>query len=241
MDASGASGPSPSEGTGSGSNTPPGWPAQDWQRDQARAAPPPGPGFAPPTRADLHGGDLRLTLSLDGKDLVVGPGQTVRIGRSPDNDLVTNAPTVSRQHAVLSWGAEGWEFGNTGTAATYHNGRPVTRMVWSEAYAGVQFRRDPDESALTYGDRAKVTAFLAGASHGTLVAWDADIGPSWYGLTGDQIERLGYIALQRQATAEAGLLPSWVASVPGVGRLRALMKLDPDAPRKQEFWLLYRE
>ena len=119
--------------------------------------------------------------------------------------------------------------------------QPVTRMVWSEAYAGVQFRHDPDESALTYGDRAKVTAFLAGAPHGTLVAWDADIGPSWYGLTGYQIEQIGYTALQRRGAREAGLLPPWVASVPGVGRLRALMKLDPDAPRAQEFWLLYRQ
>ena len=86
-----------------------------------------------------------------------------------------------------------------------------------------------------------MTAFLAGAPHGTLVAWDADIGPSWYGLTGDQIEHIGYIALQRRATVESGLLPPWVASVPGAGRLRALMTLDPDTPRSQEFWLLYRQ
>jgi hypothetical protein len=119
--------------------------------------------------------------------------------------------------------------------------RPVTQMVWSEAYAGVQFRRDPDESALTYGDRSKVTAFLTGAPHGTLVAWDADIGPSWYGMTGDQIEHIGYIALQRRAATERGLLPSWVASVPGVGGLRSLMKLDSGEPRGQEFWLLYRQ
>jgi len=136
MDTSGASGPSPSDGTGSGSNTPPGSPAHGGQRDQARPAVPPGrgspsgQGFPPPaTRADLAGGDLRLILSLDGKDLTVAPGQTVRIGRSPDNDLVTNAPTVSRQHAVLSWGAEGWEFGNTGSAPTFHNGRRVTRLI----------------------------------------------------------------------------------------------------------------
>jgi RsiW-degrading membrane proteinase PrsW (M82 family) len=130
MDTSGASGPSPSDGTGSGSNTPPGSPAQGRQRDQARPAAPPGQGFPPPaTRADLAGGDLRLILSLDETDLAVAPGQTVRIGRSPDNDLVTNAPTVSRQHAVLSWGAEGWEFGNTGSAPTFHNGRRVTRLI----------------------------------------------------------------------------------------------------------------
>src|ERR1700733_6692007 len=81
------------------------------------------------TRADLPAGEPRLTLSIDGKDLMVRPGQSVRIGRSPDNDLVANAPTVSRQHAVLSWGAEGWEFGNTGSAPTFHNGRRVTRVI----------------------------------------------------------------------------------------------------------------
>jgi len=135
MDASGASGPSPSDGTGSDSDTPSGWPAPGRQRDQARPAAPGqgGPsgqgGPPPPTRADLAGGDLRLTLSLDGKDLVVSPGQAVRVGRAPDNDLVTNAPTVSRQHGVLSWGAAGWEFGNTGSAPTFHNGRRVTRVV----------------------------------------------------------------------------------------------------------------
>ena len=59
----------------------------------------------------------------------MSPGQTVRIGRSPDNDLVTNAPTVSRQHAVIGWGAEGWEFTNTGSAATFHHGRQVNRMI----------------------------------------------------------------------------------------------------------------
>jgi RsiW-degrading membrane proteinase PrsW (M82 family) len=137
MDTSGASGPSPSDGTGSGSNdTPPGSPAHGRQRDQARPTVPPGRGSpsgqgfpAPATRADPAGGDLRLILSLDGKDLTVAPGQAVRIGRSPDNDLVTNAPTVSRQHAVLSWGAEGWEFGSTGSAPTFHSGRRVTRLI----------------------------------------------------------------------------------------------------------------
>ncbi len=59
----------------------------------------------------------------------MSPGQTVRIGRSPDNDLVTSAPTVSRQHGVLSWGAEGWEFANAGSATTFHNGRRVTRLL----------------------------------------------------------------------------------------------------------------
>jgi RsiW-degrading membrane proteinase PrsW (M82 family) len=73
--------------------------------------------------------DPQLALSLDGRDLTLRPGQAVRVGRSPDNDLVTNTPTVSRQHAVLSWGSDGWEFGNVGSASTFLNGKPVTRVV----------------------------------------------------------------------------------------------------------------
>jgi hypothetical protein len=119
--------------------------------------------------------------------------------------------------------------------------QPIARMVWSEAYAGVQFGHDPDESALTYGDRAKNVAFLSGAPHGTLVAWDADIGPSWYGLTGAQIAHLGYMVLQHQTSVETGRLSSWVGAAVHVGRRGAIP--GPDriaAPRTQEFWLLYR-
>jgi RsiW-degrading membrane proteinase PrsW (M82 family) len=80
----------------------------------------PDPGAAP-------GGELRV--SLEGQDLVAAPGESVRIGRAPDNDLVTGARTVSRQHAVLRWDGTGWEFENTGSAATFLNGQPVTRIA----------------------------------------------------------------------------------------------------------------
>jgi hypothetical protein len=119
--------------------------------------------------------------------------------------------------------------------------QPIARMVWSEAYAGVQFGHDPDESALTYGDRAKNVAFLSGAPRGTLVAWDSDIGPSWYGLTGAQIAHIGYTVLQHQTSVEPGRFSSWVGAAAHGGRLGALLGADRvAAPRTQEFWLLYR-
>jgi len=68
-------------------------------------------------------------VTLEGTVVTVTPSQTVRIGRAPDNDLVvTNAPTVSRQHAVLRWGG-GWEFENVGSAPTFLNGQQVTRVI----------------------------------------------------------------------------------------------------------------
>jgi RsiW-degrading membrane proteinase PrsW (M82 family) len=89
--------------------------------------PQPGRGYPPPTQSDEGGAELRL--SLDGKDLTVRPGQAARVGRSPDNDLVTEAPTVSRHHAVLRQGNVGWEFENVGSAPTFLNGQQVTRLA----------------------------------------------------------------------------------------------------------------
>ncbi len=71
-------------------------------------------------------GELRV--SLEGRDITIRPGQTVRIGRAPDSDLVVTAPTVSRQHAVLRWGGR-WEFENAGSAPTFLNGQQVTRVI----------------------------------------------------------------------------------------------------------------
>src|SRR3984885_268510 len=89
--------------------------------------PQPGRDYPPSAQADAGGGGLRL--SLDGKDLTVHPGQAARVGRSPDNDLVTEAPTVSRHHAVLRQGSAGWEFANVGSAPTFLNGQQVTRLA----------------------------------------------------------------------------------------------------------------
>src|SRR3984885_14607221 len=97
--------------------------------------PQPGRGYPPPAQADAGGAELRL--SLDGKDLTVHPGQAARVGRSPDNDLVTEAPTVSRHHAVLRQGSTGWEFANVGSAPTFLNGQPVSWLAGDRPLAPV--------------------------------------------------------------------------------------------------------
>ena len=89
--------------------------------------PQPGREYPPQAQADAGGAALRL--SLDGKDLTVRPGGAARVGRSPDNDLVTEAPTVSRHHAVLRQGSAGWEFANVGSAPTFLNGQPVSWLA----------------------------------------------------------------------------------------------------------------
>jgi RsiW-degrading membrane proteinase PrsW (M82 family) len=126
-----------SDGAGSAFNSPPGWPAPPagwrpppgWQPDPSWPAPPAGWDFwaAPPGAGAAPGGEVRL--SLEGKDLTARPGESVRIGRSPDNDLVTEVPFVSRQHAVLRPGAAGWEFENVGSSSTLLSGEEVTRVT----------------------------------------------------------------------------------------------------------------
>jgi RsiW-degrading membrane proteinase PrsW (M82 family) len=138
MDTLGAvPGPGASDGTGSAFmfNAPPGWPAPPagwrpppgWQPDPSWPEAPAGWNFWLGPREDALSDEVRLSLA--GKDLTVRPGGIARIGRSTDNDLVTDVPFVSRQHAVVRMGYAGWEFENVGTSLTYLNGSPVTRVT----------------------------------------------------------------------------------------------------------------
>jgi RsiW-degrading membrane proteinase PrsW (M82 family) len=70
-----------------------------------------------------------LQVSYDGRSYRFQPGQTVRIGRSTDNDVVVSDPTVSRRHAQITWSAESWVWEGLGRAGTFVGGTLVTRMV----------------------------------------------------------------------------------------------------------------
>ena len=74
----------------------------------------------------------KLQVSWDGQRHTFEQGQTVRIGRSTDNDVVVSDPTVSRQHARLAWGPDGWVFEGLGRAGTFLRGGPVTRLLVAE-------------------------------------------------------------------------------------------------------------
>ena len=70
-----------------------------------------------------------LHLQIDGQSYVFRPGELVRIGRAPDNDVVVAEPTVSRQHAQMVWADGGWIYESVGNAATLLQGQPVTRLA----------------------------------------------------------------------------------------------------------------
>jgi RsiW-degrading membrane proteinase PrsW (M82 family) len=73
-----------------------------------------------------------LQVSCDGRRYSFEQGQTVRIGRSMDNDVVVSDPTVSRQHARLAWGPDGWVFEGLGRAGTFLRGTAVGRLLVAE-------------------------------------------------------------------------------------------------------------
>jgi hypothetical protein len=55
-----------------------------------------------------------LQLQIDGRSYVFQPGELVRIGRAPDNDVLVAEPTVSRQHARMAWLDGGWIYESVG-------------------------------------------------------------------------------------------------------------------------------
>jgi RsiW-degrading membrane proteinase PrsW (M82 family) len=69
-----------------------------------------------------------LQVTYDGRHYSFAPGTTIRVGRSSDNDVVVNDPTVSRRHGLLSWESTGWVWQNAGQAPTFLAGQPVARF-----------------------------------------------------------------------------------------------------------------
>ena len=70
-----------------------------------------------------------LQVTYDGRNYTFAPGAVVRIGRSSENDVVVNEPTVSRRHAQLSFEAAGWVWQNAGQAPTFLAGQPVAQFA----------------------------------------------------------------------------------------------------------------
>ena len=74
-----------------------------------------------------------LQVSYEGRRYNFAPGKTVRIGRSSDNDVVISDPTVSRQHALVVCGPDGWVFEGQGRAGTFLRGSTVSQLVLRDA------------------------------------------------------------------------------------------------------------
>jgi RsiW-degrading membrane proteinase PrsW (M82 family) len=70
-----------------------------------------------------------LQVTFNGRVFTFAADATVRVGRSAENDIVVNDPTVSRRHAQLSLEAAGWVWRNIGQAPTFVGGQPVAQFT----------------------------------------------------------------------------------------------------------------
>jgi RsiW-degrading membrane proteinase PrsW (M82 family) len=114
----------------------------------------------------------KLQVSWDDQRHTFEQGQTVRIGRSTDNDVVVSDPTVSRQHARLAWGPDGWVFEGLGRAGTFLRGGAVTRLLVAEPVEltlasphGPVVRLEPSQPA---GEAASPSSASGGLADGHL-------------------------------------------------------------------------
>ncbi len=70
--------------------------------------------------------DLKITFA--GQTFTFEPGQTVRIGRSPDNAVIVSDPIVSRDHARITWRSDGWILDDLGKGRTFVGGLPIASV-----------------------------------------------------------------------------------------------------------------
>lgn len=108
------------------------------------------------------------------------------------------------------------------------NERPVTRLVYSEAYMGILFDSDPvREPQLTF-DRAENLRRLDNFPRGTLIFWDDLIGPRGCKVMDADFAALGYTRLRTEQFSLEG-------------RIFRQAPLFFVGPRRQRFHLFYRE
>ncbi|MBO0720034.1 MAG: hypothetical protein J2P41_04390 [Blastocatellia bacterium] len=104
---------------------------------------------------------------------------------------------------------------------------PINRLIWSEPYSCILFRRDPWENPSFMPNRENDLKVLRDSPDGTLVVWDERVGPRWYGLQARDFEKAGYRLLFSQTFRLSGYIleKSWF----GVG-----------GPRRQVIYLFYK-
>jgi hypothetical protein len=74
----------------------------------------------------------------------------------------------------------------------------VSRLISSQAYTRILFDRDPWERPNFSGDRENNLNLIRQSPVRTLVLWDDETGPKWFGLRAEDFEAAGYERLQSQ-------------------------------------------
>ncbi len=107
------------------------------------------------------------------------------------------------------------------------NERPVARLICSQAYMRIVFDRDQWEKPAFTDDREHNLELIRQSGPQTLVFWDEETGPKWYGLRAGDFESAGYVRLKSQTFNLEGLffrLPWDLFGGPRVQRMHLLYK-----------------
>jgi hypothetical protein len=81
------------------------------------------------------------------------------------------------------------------------NHRPVRRLIWSDVGMCIQTNNDLNSAPALSEDRERNLNVLQNAPSQTLVFWDDNIGPKWFGLRAQEIQNAGFQLLRvRQYT-----------------------------------------
>lgn len=70
--------------------------------------------------------------------------------------------------------------------------RPVRQLIWSQAYMCIIRNCDTRRRVFLSDDHARNLALLETAPPNTLVFWDGETGPNWYGLHAEDFEAAGF-------------------------------------------------
>jgi len=90
------------------------------------------------------------------------------------------------------------------------NPRPVAQLIWSQAYMCILLDCDIADKFPLTSDKQTNLKLLKDAPPGTLVFWDGETGPSWYGIQAADIENIGYARLRSKSyELEGRLLKRW--------------------------------
>ncbi len=88
--------------------------------------------------------------------------------------------------------------------------RPISRLISSQTYMRIVFDRDQWEKPTFTNDREFNLALIRQSPRQTLIFWDEDTGPKWYGLRAGDFEAAGYNRLK----SEEFKLQGWFLRLP---------------------------
>jgi hypothetical protein len=118
------------------------------------------------------------------------------------NSIVATVLALSALVCVLY--VDGWRFTRDARAVEEMvewfraHSRPVSRLISSQTYMRIVFDRDQWEKPAFTNDRELNLELIRQSPRQTLVFWDEDTGPKWYGLRAGDFEAAGYVRLKSQ-------------------------------------------